>query len=132
LTPSIVIINYINLFNAAAPAIFRLKTRRDRPAQILRNRIMSNRIIALAAAAAISTLTGFAAYAEDARSTVDGPRGAVGVTAADGAAAYGAGTVGAMHYAVAGRATNSADVRRESRNLLTTVHANFQRPAFGS
>lgn len=84
-----------------------------------------NRFATFAAAAALAAST-VSAFAQDAVvSTVDGPAGAVGVTAADGAAAYSPGSVGAMHYAVAGRPTSVSDVRAQNHGLLTAADARW-------
>lgn len=88
---------------------------------------MTIRIASITAAAVLSAFAATGAFAEDASrptaSTVDRPSTAA--AAISGEAAQSPGTVGAMHYAVAGRATNSADVRRESRGLLTAVVAHW-------
>lgn len=85
-----------------------------------------NRFVSAAAAAALLASTGFAVAQDASRvSTVDRPAAAAGVDAADGAAAYSPGSVGAMHYAVAGRPTSVADVRAQNHGLLTAADARW-------
>ncbi|MBB3971861.1 hypothetical protein GGR24_000494 [Hansschlegelia beijingensis] len=79
-------------------------------------------------AAAIVALTATSSMAVDRpdrldASTMDRRMGPAGRTANDGAASQSPGTIGAMHYATAGLAANSAAVRGESRGRLTAVHA---------
>ncbi|GLK68395.1 hypothetical protein [Hansschlegelia plantiphila] len=95
---------------------------------------MSNvlKSFAISAAIAASTVSAFAQDGVVSLSTVDSRPASLQVTRADGAAAYSPGSVGAMHYAVAGRATSTADVRRESSNQLTAVYAHWVAPKAGS
>ncbi|PZQ17108.1 MAG: hypothetical protein DI565_06935 [Ancylobacter novellus] len=83
---------------------------------------MSNRIVVLSAAGAFAAYAAVAATLvfsspasadEIVASTADHPQIALRATAADAAATQSPGTVGAMHYAVAGLATDVSAVRRQ-------------------
>ncbi|MFD1704214.1 hypothetical protein ACFSCV_14505 [Methylopila henanensis] len=73
-------------------------------------------------AAVLAALVSAPALASDLTSNVDAPKAPFRVSAADAASTQSAGTVGAMHVAVAGRATSLAEVQRESRYLLTAAN----------
>ncbi|RXF75371.1 hypothetical protein [Hansschlegelia zhihuaiae] len=81
---------------------------------------MTNRIATLSLAAALAALPAVA-FAGELVSTVDAPQGETGRTQADLVASYSPGTVGAMHYAVAGVATNGAEI--QSQGGRTTAGA---------
>lgn len=78
--------------------------------------------IATLTAAALAAIVSAPAFAADlSSSTVDRPQ-PFRVGAAAAAATQSAGTVGAMHVAVAGRATSADEVRKQSRGLVTAAN----------
>lgn len=77
-------------------------------------------------AAVLATLVSTSAFAGELSSTIDAPKAPVSVGAANAAATQSPGTVGAMHLAAAGLATSGADVRRDSRGLLTAANASWR------
>jgi hypothetical protein len=74
---------------------------------------MTNRIATLSLAAALAALPAVAFADDQTASTADRPRAEIGRSQADLVATYSPGTVGAMHYAVAGVATNDAEIQRQ-------------------
>ncbi|GLK56075.1 hypothetical protein JOD31_000993 [Methylopila capsulata] len=77
-------------------------------------------------AAVLATLISTSAFAGELSSIVDAPKAPVRASAANAAAVQSPGTVGAMHLAADGVATSGADVRRDSRGLLTAANASWR------
>lgn len=80
---------------------------------------MTIRIATLSIAAALAALpaAAFAGEPVAATSSADAPRVEVGRSQADLAASYSPGTVGAMHYAVAGVATRADEIQSQGGRL---------------